>query len=941
MSHFVRALVFVLLSGFVAAQTVDGNLNLGDRFDGNVSSPNDVDVVEFDGLAGELVTITVGPGKKSKLVPSIAIFLQPEGDGEALLQVAAEPTKGKKVAIKNFALQETGRYTLAITGAEGSVGTFRAKTKSKLPKELVKPASAPAPDIDPDAVRVEFSARAGSALNAVVRPGKKSPATPGAPVLKAPSGKQVDLAPFTKQKGTKTTLKKVPLEEFGVYTLEVGNDGPAGEILVATKVLKPKLKKQKLTEYEFGGALLIQPDVLYVGENDDVVVTIALGDANTDTGDVTLVRLEEDGTQTDVTPLFDDGILGQQGDEIEGDNVFSVRIDGNDVDELLDAEGLTSFSVRVGRKGKLGDVLAPAATVLVAEHLSDAEIADVMATQTAHQASIDAAVQNDMLPAVLAQVESDLLADPDVAEVGYSDDGRGLWVLYESGISGLLYTWEDGTKGGGRTLPAGAAKKQPDAVGPSGVEGRLVDGPHYDAYTPSLTKLTGGDALTDAIQLWKQSTLPQVAKGSAATDNLVRSNKVRAIAAQYWDWGEGDDIPAMAQTLIDDKCFEVEYTKYGAEGAGNVEDFKNLSDYGLVLLSSHGDSFYQFLSKPWKAIFGFEGASSQVVVHSNMKATEANVKTYENDLRKGRLVLWYGDYGMTPSFFRTYAGKMPNSIIYTSICRGAYNNTLAKAFLDKGSAAFLSYSDYVAVAFCEANGPALLEKLLMPDMTLDDAFTPGITEVDDDPAEFRLFGDKTVALGANQLHNGGFEDGTAAWDEVGDARAVPSLAGFGPTAGNLMGIISTGLGFTTSSGTFSQTLCLPDDAEYLIFDWIFFSEEFIEYCGSQYQDTFEVRMTDLEGGAGTATLFFTMVDSLCGPVNGQGDFLAKDLIKINASFDQGDVWTTGWRSSAVDVPMTMAGRKVRIDFFSSDVGDSIYDTAIGLDRIEITRFGEN
>jgi len=323
-----------------------------------------------------------------------------------------------------------------------------------------------------------------------------------------------------------------------------------------------------------------------------------------------------------------------------------------------------------------------------------------------------------------------------------------------------------------------------------------------------------------------------------------------------------------------------------------------------------------------------------VILDSNMEVTAGNLSTYVKDLLKGRLVLWGGTYGVTPTFITQYSGKMPNSLVYTSICRGAFNATLANAFLGRGAGAFLSYSDYVAVSFCEANGPPLLEKLLMDDNTLDDAFTPGIKETDGDPAEFKLFGAKTLAL-RDGLKDPSFESGNlaAAWTTAGDARIIPVLGGWGPTHGGRMAIISTGLGFTTSSGSMSQRICLGPDDDFLLFDWNFFSEEFVEYCGSIYQDEFRVTIEDVETGAETV-LFSRTIDALCSKVK-------KTPLHFGAPPDPDPnpsgvgVWTTDWRSEAAAIPEALKGKQVQITFSTTDVGDSAWDTAVLIDAIEL------
>jgi hypothetical protein len=51
-------------------------------------------------------------------------------------------------------------------------------------------------------------------------------------------------------------------------------------------------------------------------------------------------------------------------------------------------------------------------------------------------------------------------------------------------------------------------------------------------------------------------------------------------------------------------------------------------------------------------------------------------------------------------------------------------------------------------------------------------------------------------------------------------------------------------------------------------------------------------------------------------------------------FDIGDVWNTMWQKSLNNV-MALAGQgRVTLRFFSSDAGDSIYDTVILIDTVK-------
>ncbi|MFH0731196.1 MAG: choice-of-anchor L domain-containing protein [Pseudomonadota bacterium] len=454
--------------------------------------------------------------------------------------------------------------------------------------------------------------------------------------------------------------------------------------------------------------------------------------------------------------------------------------------------------------------------------------------------------------------------------------------------------------------------------------GRLVSYPPYDRY------LTKAPAIKHPLANFK---------ASADDKNEVESNKARVIAAQYFDWAENDDIPKM-KTLLDNSCFDVNYTTYNASGAGSVEDFKNLDDYGIVLISSHGDSFYNGLLSLWEDKFKWNGPFGVVIIHSNMAVTTANKITYEDDLKKWRLVLWGRAYGITPTFITKYSKDFPNSLIYMSICRGAWNSSMADAFISSGAGAYFGYSDYVAVPFCIQHGPPLLQGLFEPNKTIADVFVAGQKETDSDPAEFKFYGANDLSIAVIGLQDGSFESGniSQAWTVAGDGRTITGLGYSSPTDVSHMGIISTGLGFTTNSGSISQVICLPGNVSQLVFDWNFFSEEFKEYCNSSYDDRFKVSITDLDTNSKTV-VFETSVNTLCA---NQGA-----LVESPVDFDQGPsgqpgdasydpgVWYTGWNvNQTVDIS-AYRGKSVKLEFFATDIGDSIYDTAILIDNIKI------
>ena len=64
------------------------------------------------------------------------------------------------------------------------------------------------------------------------------------------------------------------------------------------------------------------------------------------------------------------------------------------------------------------------------------------------------------------------------------------------------------------------------------------------------------------------------------------------------------------------------------------------------------------------------------------------------------------------------------------------------------------------------------------------------------------------------------------------------------------------------------------------------------------------------------------IDDLCGSVS-----------KVTNKFDQGDVYATGWQTQDIDIS-SYVGKSVSLQFYSTDVGDSIYDSAILIDNIK-------
>lgn len=703
----------------------------------------------------------------------------------------------------------------------------------------------------------------------------------------------------------------------------VANDGQAQPV-VYSKIIT------RNAQAAFNGNLNLSNDIAFVNEVKQITARIALKATVVDSTTVRVVIVGTNGTETDLAPLVDNGDLNS-GDDIAGDGVYSGKF------TVSEAKiGKLSYRVKSSLVASTIEVRSEIRSVSVVEHTSDASFQAAIAIQTSgNQKLLAAAVKSDTdLKAAATSLAMELKTNPDVSEAAVSNSGMSVSVMYKNGIAGVIGEPRSGTKGAGSaTVPLNMAM------------GRLTLKPESAPLFALDSGSTISNIYTDncdqrVVANNATGNIPRSARALAANTNTVPSvgsNRVYALAANYAGWGEDDDVPILANMLSQQPCLDVTYKKTTISGQGSVEDFKNLGDYGIVLISSHGDTHFTTLgfnnfSAGLPLFTGWAPSSAQVVIWSNMAATNAAKATYEEDLKAGRLVLWGNTFGIMPSFIEKYTGKMANSIVYMSICRGSWNGTMANAFLANGAKAYLGYSDYVNVPFTITEGTNLFNTLITPGKTLADAFVPGHKDPGPlaacsvcGPAEFRLFGTSSISAIADGLQNGDFESGVlAGWSAVGDGRVIAQLGiDASPQTGAYMAIISTGLGNTVQNGEISQIICLGN-ATTLTYKWNFFSEEYMEFVGSIYQDSFIVTLEE-------AGMPGTMVVIQQSTVDG----LASGVSKVSVGFDIGDVYATGWRTTSFVIPAQLVGKKVLLKFSTSDVGDSIYDTAVLLDSITL------
>ncbi len=652
----------------------------------------------------------------------------------------------------------------------------------------------------------------------------------------------------------------------------------------AGNAAKDTLWVTRNTDVEFTSAPTFAQSNFFAGQTGYTAVIQALqpaaGKAITS---VKLARLNADLTVLqEVGDLYDDGNLGNN-DEISGDGLYSGNIGIYEQDP-------GSFLYRVvAYTGSKVANYSPLFRVNVFEPMSTADIAVLTDTydQIDDVLNASTATSLDQGVTVLKNWFEDQEGVASVEEV----DGS-LQITYTSGItSGVIFSETDAdgyiiTKGGSgtpeRQKPSVPMHKQTRGVNP------------YAGMTPYVN--------------W---SLPKTVDPNAILDKDV------LIWAPFED-AFGIDMRPSLETIFGNSDLDLNVVSLTNQ-ACTIASLNNLAEYGTVIFDTHGSGGEHILT-------GELMTASNLIEHlldiiGNKISYFENI-TYSNVggfVKKGTV------YSVRSAYIASLAGTMPNSLIFNGSCESSKTLNLSNAFLGKGAKAYFGFNKIVSTSFCKAKCDELFQKMAVELKNNGQAFTAGQSDPGSHHATY------TMNASTNELHysfdliNGDFELGNlTGWSREGDGRVITQLAGTAPTQGNFMGIISTGLGYTTSSGSIAQSFKVPDSVSNLKIKWNFMSEEFMEWVGSQYQDYLTFALRDSNGVE--HELFHNTIDS----------FVGFGLIDVSPPvyFDHGDCYGTDWREFVADI-VPYRGQVVRLIVRIGDVGDSAYDSACLLDEISI------
>ena len=664
----------------------------------------------------------------------------------------------------------------------------------------------------------------------------------------------------------------------------------------------------------FDADLRVIPGGLFVGQNVTLRFAMLMGSyTNFDPNSLILCQCTSQGLCTqDLHQLMDDGEVGSSGDEVPEDGVFSWK-------EAYTPSITGPLCFRARTMVTAGDqsytAYTPVQCVDVVKHFTSAECQAARGVQQAAKAVFDGALaQAGRTAALLATLDS-VKADPLVVDAGLSPGGHAIWILFQSGVLGAASFPPDGVRGGGDPK--------------------------------------GGD----------YATIEAPADGGI----LIESKRSTILSPYHTEFGEKDEGAFIYNVLDFSECppFVINGPYY--DGQAKLNHWRSLADYGVIGIATHGEVLFGDLAIATKAAFGWRHSGGQEVlwtgedvdcdllyqgnaacsgpgscpagsecVITESQGTDVSgvcVDWKQIDLRRGNLVMGLDRYGILPSHVAEWRGQgYPASFVYLGACRSLWNGTLAMEFFAAGARAVAGYTGSVTHDFAYQQGSQLIAALVEEEKLTEFAMPHG-----EDPAypgtQLALFGATNLNIHDSDIINPSWETGElTGWIKNGHGQVASRLGGTEPVEGKYMALMSTGMGYTLQTGGIEQVFCIPDWVEQVSLYWKLYSEEFKEWCGSEYMDTFQVT---LESEGGNITLVDTWIDALCPP--GECFNCGSQYTGLTASdveFDQGDVWNIEWRKVEQEVTALAGAGPVTLRFFTGDVGDSIYDTVVLVDTIK-------
>lgn len=232
-----------------------------------------------------------------------------------------------------------------------------------------------------------------------------------------------------------------------------------------------------------------------------------------------------------------------------------------------------------------------------------------------------------------------------------------------------------------------------------------TDGMHGVVFEPTEEDTLGGTTKDDAVT-------PNLNKDITSMQYATHSNRKIAVIKPWdpFDSRFNTHLEEMAQKFSDKYNDSVD----AFYGVNTYEAMKNLSDYDMILINTHGKLYNN--DSVISCFAGPESAESVVYDLKQYMIDFCKTETKLDGFTEKKGTIW-----LTPTWFSHYYDsyngyqELQNCFIYLGACKSLDNSVLANNFIRLGADCVIGYTGTVTNVYEEEMGDALLNAILNGD----------------------------------------------------------------------------------------------------------------------------------------------------------------------------------------------------------------------------------
>ncbi|HEX9061255.1 MAG TPA: dockerin type I domain-containing protein, partial [Clostridia bacterium] len=479
------------------------------------------------------------------------------------------------------------------------------------------------------------------------------------------------------------------------------------------------------------------PDSVFTNESTDVVFTAEVAYDSTKTKpEVTLNSSDENGSTIEkLGTMNDDGI---DGDAVANDNIYSFK------KNMLYTSVQTAYFTVSAAQDTAKKVSYPI-KLYALNLVTDAQLGSNTEFQNNELQKFLGLINSKGLSEAQKSILNELNSNSNIDQAGISESGDSIWFQYKDGTLGAISPKaSENTKGSGSISNTSGS----DLKLRSSISGSMLNNLLFSAASPFNNPNSTAGTKYPRIPTRKVLLLSPMLHDFKVYDDhsLNSANPGVYDVIKNYKYDNKNVFPDDHITYLSDDQVTIDFLR------------NNLSNYGIISISSHGDTLYQNLRSGdnWGSTRG------QVGFFSGQQASQNEPRAIREDLSRHRLATsTFMDanpdgtrtartfYFVLPSFISSYCkNKYQKSIVYMSSCRSAYNTSLSDAFLKTGALTFLGYTNYVQSDFARKTGADFFKEFLSNtypiSSTTGTSFVSGLKDTSNPPAEFKMFGEKNL-----------------------------------------------------------------------------------------------------------------------------------------------------------------------------------------------------